>query len=152
MNTHTSDNQEKAGAGTLAGSLIPLADDDIDYLNLNKHHWNESTETHWTSSFYNVEGWLKGTHESVREPELSLLPSDLTGLKTLHLQCHFGQDTLSLARKGADVTGVDLSERAIDRANELSKLANVPGRFVQTNVYDLDLPGEDASFDLVFSS
>jgi hypothetical protein len=72
----------------------------MNYLETNQDHWNKSTETHWGSDFYDVKGWLAGNDENIRSIERNLLPDDLTGLKILHLQCHFGQDTLSLARMG----------------------------------------------------
>ncbi|MCH9688142.1 MAG: class I SAM-dependent methyltransferase [Deltaproteobacteria bacterium] len=123
-----------------------------DYLQHNRDHWNKSTDPHFESEFYDVEGWLSGK-ESLREPELELLPKDLKGSKLLHLQCHFGQDTLSLARRGASVTGVDLSDRAIERANELAGRAGLSGRFINCDVYSLreHLP-EPGSFDVVFST
>ena len=82
------------------------------YLDVNRDHWNQRTPAHLTSDFYDVDGWLAGK-ECLREIELQLLPKSLAGKTLLHLQCHFGQDTLSLARRGAQVTGVDLSDQAI---------------------------------------
>ncbi len=123
-----------------------------DYLDHNRDHWNKSTDAHFDSKFYDVEGWLAGK-ESLREMELEMLPDSLEGLRVLHLQCHFGQDTLSLARRGAEVTGVDLSDRAIARANELADRAKLSGRFICCDVYSLPehLP-EPASFDVVYTS
>jgi SAM-dependent methyltransferase len=126
--------------------------DPSDYRTLNREHWNANTDVHWQSEFYDVEGWLAGA-ESLREIELSLLPDDLTGAKVLHLQCHFGQDTLSLARRGARVTGVDLSDRAIARARQLAELASLPARFVESDVYELPRHLDEAgTFDLVFTT
>ncbi len=123
------------------------------YLSHNLNHWNKSTDAHWDSDFYNVKGWLDGSFQSLREIELALLPKDLSGLKVLHLQCHFGQDTLSMARMGAEVTGVDLSDRAIAKANELAKLAQLEGRFINCDVYSLpEHLDEAATFDIVFTS
>ncbi|MEL6356089.1 MAG: class I SAM-dependent methyltransferase, partial [Bacteroidota bacterium] len=125
----------------------------MDYLSANKDHWNKSTETHWTSKMYNIEGWLAGDNSNLKEIELSLLPEDLNGKKLLHLQCHFGQDTLSLARMGAEVTGVDLSDRAIAKANELAKLAHLSGRFINCDLYSLpNHLAEDHSFDIVYTT
>ncbi|NJO86668.1 MAG: class I SAM-dependent methyltransferase [Lewinella sp.] len=123
------------------------------YLELNRLHWNQRTETHWTSDFYRVSDWLAGEYDSLCDIELALLPPHLGGLELLHLQCHFGQDTLSLARRGAVVTGVDLSDRAIDRARELAAAAGLAANFINCNLYDLPnrLPAE-ASFDLVFTT
>ncbi len=125
-----------------------------DYLSLNRHAWNTRTAAHWDSNFYNVPGWLAGA-DSLRDIELALLPDDLTGLKILHLQCHFGLDTLSLARRGAVVTGVDLSDAAIARANELAERAELTGRtrFINCDLYSLpDHLDEATSFDIVFTT
>ena len=123
-----------------------------DYLDHNLDHWNQSTEAHWTSDFYDVEGWLAGS-DSLKEIELSLLPDDLHDKRLLHLQCHFGQDTLSLARRGARVTGVDLSDRAIARANELAGLAQLEARFINCDVYSLREHLDEAGrFDIVFTT
>ncbi|MEM7160435.1 MAG: class I SAM-dependent methyltransferase [Myxococcota bacterium] len=123
-----------------------------DYLTHNRDHWNKATEAHYTSDFYDVDAWLAG-EQSLREPELHMLPADLTGKRLLHLQCHFGMDTLSLARRGAEVTGVDLSDRAIARATELAKRAELAGRFVCSDVYEApNTLAEPESFDVVFSS
>ncbi len=120
------------------------------YLDVNRAHWNQRTPAHLSSDFYDVEGWLSGG-ECLREIELSLLPKSLAGLKVLHLQCHFGQDTLSLARRGAEVTGVDLSDRAIGAARELSGRSGLPGRFINCDVYSLP-EHLDETFDVVFTT
>ncbi len=62
---------------------------------------------------------------------------DVKGKSLLHLQCHFGKDTLSWAREGAQVTGIDISNDAIYYANELSKELNIPAEFICCNIYDL---------------
>lgn len=122
------------------------------YLDINREGWNQRTDAHWGSEFYNVEAWLKGNNDNLREIERALLP-DLAGKRLLHLFCHFGQDTLSLARLGAEVTGVDLSDRAIERARELSELAKVPGRFINSDVLSLrNKLDEAASYDVVFQT
>ncbi|MBB4080635.1 SAM-dependent methyltransferase [Lewinella aquimaris] len=121
-----------------------------DYLSHNRAHWNARTPAHLQSDFYDVEGWLAGK-DSLREIELALLPADLTGLRLLHLQCHFGQDTLSLARRGAIVTGVDLSNAAIAAARDLAERAGLDARFICCDLYSL--PDHlDETFDLVFTS
>ena len=84
------------------------------YVDINRKSWNAKTDIHIQSAFYDVEGFLKGNN-SLKEIELNLL-GDVSGKSILHLQCHFGQDTISLSRMGAKVTGVDLSDIAIDRA------------------------------------
>ncbi len=125
-----------------------------DYLSLNRASWNARTAAHWDSDFYDVPGWLAG-NDSLRDIELALLPADLSGLRILHLQCHFGQDTLSLARRGAHVTGVDLSDAAIGRANELAERTGLTDRvrFINCDLYSLpDHLDEAASFDIVFTT
>jgi len=81
-----------------------------EFFNLNKASWNKRTETHYHSSFYDVPGFIAGK-STLNAIELELL-GNVFGKKILHLQCHFGQDTLSLARLGAEVTGVDFSEKS----------------------------------------
>lgn len=76
---------------------------------------------------------------------------DLTGLRVLHLQCHIGTDTLSLARLGADVTGLDQSEVSLDSARELFESVDTSGRFVQSNVYDAVETLAGDRFDLVYT-
>ena len=123
----------------------------IDYLHLNREQWNRRTAAHLTSDFYDVPGWLAGK-ESLMAPELRLLPDDLSGLRVLHLQCHFGQDTLSLARRGARVTGVDLSDAAITAARDLAERACLEARFINCDLYALPEHLPDETFDLVFTS
>ncbi|NJB87675.1 SAM-dependent methyltransferase [Lewinella marina] len=122
------------------------------YLEINRAHWNARTPAHLGSEFYDVKGWLAG-QDSLREIELALLPEDLSGKRILHLQCHFGQDTLSLARRGAEVTGVDLSDEAIAAARELAERAELEARFINCDLYSLpDHLDEAGSFDYVFTS
>ncbi len=86
----------------------------------------------------------------VNEIELNLL-GDIKGKSVLHLQCHFGQDTISLGRLGANVTGIDLSDKAIESANNLSEKANIEASFICCDIYDL--PNHlNKQFDIVFTS
>lgn len=119
------------------------------YLEINKNSWNKKTESHLTSEFYDVEGFLNGK-SSLNEIELNLL-GDLKGKSVLHLQCHFGQDTISLSRLGAKATGIDLSDKAIESADKLAIEANSDAQFICSDVYDLPnhLQGE---FDIVYTS
>lgn len=119
------------------------------YLDLNRDSWNKRTEAHWTSEFYDVKSFLAGK-SSLNDIELSLL-GDVSGKKILHLQCHFGQDSLSLARMGAQVTGADLSDKAIEKARELSALSGIPASFICCDIYDLPDLLQD-KFDIVFTS
>lgn len=125
------------------------ADAAADYLDINRRLWDEKVEFHFASPFYDIPSFLSGK-TSLNDIELSLL-KDVEGLKILHLQCHFGMDTLSLARMGADVTGVDLSAKAIEKANLLSEMTGNKARFICSDVYALPDVLQD-SFDLVFTS
>jgi len=98
------------------------------YIDINRQSWNNRVDSHYDSDFYDVKGFIEGK-TSINNEEMVLL-GDVNGKSILHLQCHFGQDTLSLARLGANVTGVDLSDKAIDRANELSNEIGVDARFI----------------------
>ena len=122
----------------------------MDYLALNRAAWDARTAQHLHSDFYDVTGWLAGA-TSLKDIESPLLGDDLRGQRLLHLQCHFGQDTLSLARLGAEVTGVDLSPRAITEARLLAERAGLSATFVEGDVYAApELVGGD--FDIVFAS
>jgi 2-polyprenyl-3-methyl-5-hydroxy-6-metoxy-1,4-benzoquinol methylase len=115
----------------------------------NRESWNRRTAAHLKSKFYDIEAWK--THKNSLNPiELAAL-GDIRGKSLLHLQCHFGQDSLSLAHLGADVVGVDISDHAIDAARQLSVEVNVPAKFVCCNVYDTRTY-IDEKFDLVFTS
>lgn len=119
------------------------------YLNKNRNSWNKRAELHFTSAFYDVDGFLKGK-SSLNPIELSLL-GYLNGKSVLHLQCHFGQDSISLSRLGAEVTGVDLSDKAIELAIELAQKDKSTTQFICSDVYDL--PNHlDKKFDIVFTS
>lgn len=119
------------------------------YKAINKASWNAKTELHFNSSFYDVDGFLKG-NSSLNDIELKLL-GDIKGKTVLHLQCHFGQDSISLERLGARVTGVDLSDKAILKAEELAKKAGVATEFICCDVYELP-KYLDRKFDIVFTS
>jgi SAM-dependent methyltransferase len=120
-----------------------------EYMNANKELWDKLAKIHHKSEFYDVEGFLKG-NQTLDPIEIEEIP-DLSGKKLLHLMCHFGMDTLSLVRLGAEATGVDFSSEAIELARELSKIAKIDAKFVCSNVYDL--PNNlSEKFDIVFTS
>lgn len=128
-------------------------DEHSGYFAANRELWNRRVAVHRDSSLYGVEEWKRGA-DSLNWIELGLL-GDVRGKDLLHLQCHFGQDTLSLARRGARVTGVDFSPDAIRLGRSLAKELALPAEFVEANVYDLDRPGSPLAgraFDVVFSS
>ena len=119
------------------------------FIEANRHAWDIRLEAHKNSDFYDVEGWKQGK-SSLTDIELREL-GDVSGKKLLHLQCHFGQDTLSWARLGAKVTGCDFSTESIAYARQLAHEAGLKARFVCCNVYDLPqhLKGK---YDIVFTS
>ncbi|MEJ5962837.1 class I SAM-dependent methyltransferase [Pedobacter immunditicola] len=119
------------------------------YIAINKQSWNNRIDSHLKSDFYDVDGFLKG-NSSLNDIELELL-GEVKGKSILHLQCHFGQDTISLGRLGAKVTGVDLSDEAIKRANELAQKSNVNATFICCDIYDLPQYLTE-QFDIVFTS
>jgi len=120
-----------------------------DYMNTNKELWDKLAKIHHDSEFYDVNGFLEGK-QTLDPIEVDELP-DLAGKKLLHLMCHFGMDTLSLARLGASVTGIDFSSEAIDLASSLAKAADIDAKFVCANVYDT-AKVLDEKFDAVFTS
>jgi len=120
-----------------------------DYVAKNRHSWNQRVAYHVASEMYDVEGFKKGA-SSLKDIELGLL-GDVAGKSLLHLQCHFGQDTLSLARMGARVTGVDFSDVAIHKARELAGELGLEASFVCTDLYDFPTH-TDERFDIVFTS
>ena len=119
------------------------------FYETNRKRWNELVDIHEKTSRYNVEGFKEG-HCSLKKPELDALPN-VRGKTLLHLQCHFGLDTLSWARRGAEVTGVDFSESAIHLARSIAEELQIPSTFVSSNIYDL-LERLLGSYDVVFTS
>ena len=107
-----------------------------EYFDTNQKLWDEKTRFHIKSDFYDIPGFLAGKN-SLAKIELAELP-DLEGKKVLHAQCHFGQDTLSMQRMGAQCTGIDLSEVAIAEARKYNAQLGLDARFIATNVYDMD--------------
>ncbi len=120
-----------------------------EYFETNKKNWNERVGVHKKSKFYDVEGFLNGRN-SLDGLELEEL-GDVKGKRLLHLQCHFGMSTLSLARMGAEVTGADFSDKAVELARELTEQTGLKADFICSNVLELDkhLKGE---YDIVFAS
>lgn len=119
------------------------------YIEINRQSWNSRIETHIKSEFYDLDSFLKG-RSSLNDIELNLL-GDIKGKSILHLQCHFGQDTISLSRLGAEVTGVDFSDKAIESARQIAKETGSNAKFICCDIYDL--PNHlDEKFDIVFTS
>ena len=144
--------------------------DQQQYFDANKINWNQRVAAHKDSSFYDLDGFKKG--KNVLTPiELKEI-GDVNGKSLLHLQCHFGMDTMSWSRLGAKCVGVDLSDEAIKLAREINDELKLDAKFVCCNVYDLlrenssaaktpsleglvrkdSFGGEVEQFDIVFTS
>ena len=123
-----------------------------DPFQVNRAWWDEAVGVHMRSrgpEGYDVEGFKRG--RSSLFPVERAEVGDVLGKKLLHLQCHFGLDTLSWARLGAEVMGVDFSEKGIEQAKALAAELAIPARFLLSNVYELP-QSLTAEFDIVYSS
>ena len=105
------------------------------FFEANRAHWAEVTPIHVQSAFYDVPAVKagKGSLQRIEVDELGVVK----GKTLLHLMCHFGLDTLSWARAGAVVTGVDFSTEALAVARGLAEELGIPARFIEANVYEL---------------
>jgi len=123
-----------------------------DFRRANRANWDDRVAVHWQPDGYDAPGFaadasrITGVVQRDRDAV-----GNVTGKRLLHLQCHFGMDTLSWARLGADVTGIDFSEQAIAAARRLSAESGTPGRFLVSDLYETPaaLPGEQ--FDVVYT-
>ncbi|MFL5732985.1 MAG: class I SAM-dependent methyltransferase [Chloroflexia bacterium] len=118
----------------------------------NRQAWNEATPVH-NSHKRDQAGFLGGGGSTLFPEEVELL-RDIGGLSLVHLQCNAGQDTLSLAHLGAKVTGVDISDSAIEFARQLSEESGIPATFYRSDVYDwlAEAAGRGEQFDIAFGS
>lgn len=119
------------------------------YFDTNKESWNNKVGIHRDSDFYDNNSFLSGK-TTLNRLEIEEL-GQVRGKTLLHLQCHFGQDTLSWSRMGAICTGIDLSNKGIAAAKRLNTQLGLNASFITTNVYDVskNVPGK---FDIVFTS
>ncbi len=123
--------------------------DETKYFKANRALWNKRVDINYNSEFYENDNFLLNKN-SLKSIELDHL-GDIKGKNILHLQCHFGQDTLSLVNLGANVTGIDFSDKAIEKAKFLSAQTNLKAEFLCSNIYDLKNQ-LDKKFDIVFTS
>ncbi len=120
------------------------------WLDINRKLWDAKVLVHLKSDFYETEAFLAGKNV-LTHVEMEALAGQVAGRKMLHLQCHFGQDSLCWARLGARVTGVDFSQNAIKTARKLSRDTGLKAHFVESDIYAL--PEKlDGRFDIVFTS
>ncbi|MER7706726.1 methyltransferase [Kitasatospora sp. NPDC097605] len=121
-----------------------------DWLAANRANWDGRVPVHVASDFYDVPGFVEGK-ESLRDFELAEV-GEVSGKSLLHLQCHFGQDTLSWARHGATVTGLDFSRPAVETATELAgRIGMDSARFVVSDVYEAVAALDGQRFDIVYT-
>ncbi len=120
-------------------------------IEFNRRMWNERARINVKSDLYAHQDFLNNRRNTLHEIERRELEGLLPGARVLHLMCHFGHDTLSMAMLGADVTGVDFSEDAIAIARESAVALHLPARFIVSNLYDLP-QHLDETFDIVFMS
>jgi SAM-dependent methyltransferase len=130
------------------GRVLAMAD----YQDINRANWDERVEAHVASPDYQVEQFAvdPGFLSEVVRFDLPLL-GDIAGLRGVHLQCHIGTDTVSLARLGASMTGVDFSPPALAAARALAARAGAEVRFVESEVYSAPSVLGRGGFDLVYT-
>ena len=118
----------------------------------NRTNWDDRVPAHLASESYGVEDFIAGTRNLTQAVDFDRAHlGDVRGRSLLHVQCHIGLDTLSWARLGASVTGVDFSERSIEAARDISRRSGVPGRFVLADVHEApEVLAE--TFDIVYAS
>jgi SAM-dependent methyltransferase len=123
-----------------------------DYLELNRANWDDRVPAHLGSADYSVQRFIDDPEflSDVVRFDLPLL-GDVEGLRAVHLQCHIGTDTVSLARLGASMTGLDFSGRAVEAARKLAAAAGADVTFVQSDLYAAAEALGSGGFDLVYT-
>jgi SAM-dependent methyltransferase len=122
---------------------------EADWRALNRRNWDDRVPIHLASSFYDLRGFRAGA-ETLRPFEPAEV-GDVTGQRLLHLQCHIGLDTLSWARRGAQVSGLDFSAPAIEAASALADELGIEATFVTADVYDAVTAFSGRRFDIVYT-
>jgi SAM-dependent methyltransferase len=144
-------------------------EDHHQYFKANRDLWNQRTAIHKNSAFYDLTGFKAGKN-MLTQIELNEM-GDVKNKSLLHLQSHFGLDTMSWSRLGAKCVGIDISDDAINLAREINEDLKLDAKFVCCNVYDLhphsteyskalpllrfarnDVEGFGEAFDIVFTS
>ncbi|MCE6997343.1 class I SAM-dependent methyltransferase [Saccharothrix sp. S26] len=122
-----------------------------EWLDVNRANWDDRARVHAVSEFYDLAGFRAGS-SSLRPFEVAEV-GDVTGRTLLHLQCHMGDDTLSWARRGARVTGLDFSPTAVETARELAADTGLAdrARFVVSDVYSAREALSGERFDVVYT-
>ncbi len=122
------------------------------YGTANRANWSERVAGHWEPDAYDAPGFIADPARvsGVVQFDHQYL-GDVTGKTLLHLQCHFGMDTLSWARLGAEVTGIDFSLEAVTAAQRMSRESGTPGRFVVSELYETPSTLAGERFDVVYT-
>jgi SAM-dependent methyltransferase len=122
------------------------------YGAVNKTNWDERVPAHAASPDYNVQRFLDDPAYLSRVVTFDLPRlGDVSGLRGVHLQCHIGTDTISLARLGASMTGLDFSAPAVEQATSLAKRTGADAVFVESDVYEAAEVLGRGGFDFVFT-
>src|SRR5262245_11273672 len=136
-------------ATAMSDDIAPMLSSIDALIEANRRNWDERVAVHRAdrTGFYGVEEFRRGgdTLGPIEAGEIG----DVRGKRLLHLQCHFGLDTLSLARRGATVTGLDFSAPAIAMARDLAAETGLTARFVESDVYEAHAAIADR-FDIVY--
>jgi SAM-dependent methyltransferase len=120
-----------------------------EYLEANRANWDERVLIHAWGKFYDVASFKAG-QERLQPFEISEV-GDVSGKDLVHLQCHFGIDTLSWARRGAQVTGLDFSAPAVEQASKLAAELGLEADFVQSDVYEAVEALGGRTFDVIYT-
>ena len=119
------------------------------YFKANQKLWDQRVERHIESDFYRMKDFMQGWN-SLDDFSLDFL-GNIHDQSILHLQCHFGQDSMSMSRMGARVTGLDFSKEAIEKGIEIARELKLDTKFIESSVYDLQTSVK-SSYDVVFTS
>jgi SAM-dependent methyltransferase len=122
---------------------------ETELMEVNRRQWDERAPLHVASEFYDVDSFRSGK-STLRTVEIEEV-GDVAGRDLLHLQCHFGLDTLSWARRSAHVTGLDFSAPAIEAARTLAEDESIDAEFVCANVYDAIGALQGRTYDVVYT-
>lgn len=126
---------------------------DRERIAANRQLWQRWTALHVPSDFYNVEGFVADPRSRPFDRVITELVGDVRGLRVLHMQCHFGMDSLRFVLLGAaEVTGLDFSSEAVAAARDLSARMGIPATFIEGDVTDPPAELPQGAFDLVFTS
>lgn len=122
-----------------------------DYLTINRANWDERADAHAASEMYGFDRYRDPAHlSSIVRYDLPRL-GNISGLRGVHLQCHIGTDTVSLARLGARMSGLDFSPASLAQARRLAGIAGADVDFREADVHDAVEVFGPGTFDLVFT-